>query len=927
MTTSPLPEQENLSIAVSDTGRYAWVPIPVFLVLIGTLWRAEMTVVWEPAFLLTTMNFVFSTAVSIFVSYLAALSFSRNASFTVLMLGCGTLFFGIVSLIAAVAVHFGQINIALTVHNTGVCLSGACHFMAAASTRQIDRRIQRHAILVLAIAYAIVLAVTGFLTFAAFEGVTPVFFIQGRGATPLRQAVLGSAVALFAFSGVIIRYFLNGFHRQFARWYALSLGLIATGLFGVLIITNVGSFLGWAGRAAQYLGGIYMLVAVFVAVRRSGEWDAALQVALKESQERYRTLTEATFEGIVISEDDVIVDVNDQFCRMLGFAESEIIGKRVDELIPVASADPQPSMNGEPSGRVAAAEVTIAKKDGEPVILETRDRFAARNGSRIRYSAIRDITAQKSSEAALRKNEAALRESLERYELVLSGAGAAIWDWDVARHEVLYSSRWKQLRGFADQEIGQSYEEWSRRIHPDDRQRVLTSLEAHLAGHTPFFAEEYRARRKDDSWMWVTDRGLAKRDDNGRAVRMVGSENDITERKQAEMALRRLNETLEQRVAERTAVAETRALQLQQLALELTDTEDRERRQIALILHDDLQQCLAALRYHLQMLIPSNADLDLDAVRKQIFKLEGLIDESMQKCRSLSHELSPPVLHESGLSAALAWLARDMKAKHGFRVDLDVQPEAEPVSPALASLLFRSVRELLFNAVKHSGGNSAAVSARSENNRISIRVSDNGRGCEPAVIQAQDGSMTGFGLFTIEERITFMGGRFEVDSAPGRGCRVTLEVPTRISIPDRRKQLEPEAVLSELGCGALLPTEKIRILLADDHAVLRQGLSNILEAQKDFEIVGQAVNGREAIRLAAELNPNVIMMDISMPEISGIEATAEIKKRHPHIRVIGLSMHDDVNTRAKMLQAGAVAYIYKASPAETLIEAIRSCLS
>ncbi|MFZ0131844.1 MAG: PAS domain-containing protein [Desulfobacterales bacterium] len=157
---------------------------------------------------------------------------------------------------------------------------------------------------------------------------------------------------------------------------------------------------------------------------------------------------------------------------------------------------------------------------------------------------------------------------------------------------MLYSSRWKQLRGFADEEIGHSYEEWSRRIHPDDRQRVLTNLETHLARHTPFFAEEYRARRKDDSWMWVTDRGLAKRDDNGRAVRMVGSENDISERKQAEMALRQLNETLEQRVAERTAVAETRALQLQHLALELTDTEDRERRQIALILHDDLQQCL-----------------------------------------------------------------------------------------------------------------------------------------------------------------------------------------------------------------------------------------------------------------------------------------------------------------------------------------------
>ncbi|MFZ0131845.1 MAG: hypothetical protein WAK95_04835 [Desulfobacterales bacterium] len=149
-----------------------------------------MTVVWEPAFLLTTMNFVFSTAVSIFVSYLAALSFSRNASFTALMLGCGTLFFGLVSLIAAVSVHFGQINIALTVHNTGVCLSGVCHFLAAASTRQIDRRIKRHAILVLAIAYAIVLAVADFLTFAAFEGTRCCIPRAGNncGALPMRKS-------------------------------------------------------------------------------------------------------------------------------------------------------------------------------------------------------------------------------------------------------------------------------------------------------------------------------------------------------------------------------------------------------------------------------------------------------------------------------------------------------------------------------------------------------------------------------------------------------------------------------------------------------------------------------------------------------------------------------------------------------------------
>lgn len=134
--------------------------------------------------------------------------------------------------------------------------------------------------------------------------------------------------------------------------------------------------------------------------------------------------------------------------------------------------------------------------------------------------------------------EKVLQERIDRYELVLNGAQDAIWDWDVLNKQVNYSSRWKALRGYAEHEIGNSEEEWSNNIHPDDLERILASVQRHFAGETPVFCEEYRIRCKDGSWKWILDRGIVQKDLTGTVIRMAGSESDITERKSAENALR-----------------------------------------------------------------------------------------------------------------------------------------------------------------------------------------------------------------------------------------------------------------------------------------------------------------------------------------------------------------------------------------------------
>jgi two-component system, sensor histidine kinase and response regulator len=391
---------------------------------------------------------------------------------------------------------------------------------------------------------------------------------------------------------------------------------------------------------------------------------------------------------------------------------------------------------------------------------------------------------------------------------------------------------------------------------------------------------------------------------------------DITARKQAEDKLFKTKKNLEEQVRGRTA-------QLRAMTLELTQVEQRERKKIAEVIHDNLQQLLVGAKWGIQAVEKKEAD---DILRQSLERAAELVIESITVSRSLIAELSPPILHNEGLVAALKWLGRWMEEIHGIGVEIKTETEIEPESGGITYLLFQSVRELLLNVIKHSQVKLARVFISRKDDQIQIRVSDEGVGFDFSQLIKQ-GSEYGFGLLNIRERLGHIGGHMAIESAHDIGTRVTISAPLpKPGMQDGNDRIEPElSVLAYKKNSAGLDEKnlKIRVLVADDHRIMREGLCGLLRSLPDIEVVGEAFDGNNAVELTRQLRPNIVIMDVNMPGMNGIMATRHITSEMPDIKVIGLSMHEEADRASAMLKAGAVDYIHKAGPSEDLIASIR----
>ncbi len=385
---------------------------------------------------------------------------------------------------------------------------------------------------------------------------------------------------------------------------------------------------------------------------------------------------------------------------------------------------------------------------------------------------------------------------------------------------------------------------------------------------------------------------------------------------------------IERQRAQLLAVAEQQAAQLRYLANELTRAEQRERRRVAQTLHDHLQQLLVAAKMRMDRVgVKASAQGD-EQLRVAVKQVQQLLSDSIEASRTLTVQLSPPVLHDRGLVPALEWLSRQFLKEHNLDVQVIPRDGVEINDDSVRDFLFQAVRELLFNVVKHAGTERAEVeTAQTESGEFAVTVQDYGRGCDAErVIHAP--RQEGFGLFHIQQRLAFLGGKFDAESQEDEGCRITLTVPlvSQEVIEEETRQASAQA--QALPTIPAIPRPRphnpdaVRVLLVDDHKILREGIAGLLLDQPTIAVVGEAADGQAAIDLVRELKPDVIVMDVSMPVLSGIEATRRIREEWPAVQVVGLSMHEKDDMAVAMREAGAFAYLPKGGPADDLVRAI-----
>jgi PAS domain S-box-containing protein len=351
------------------------------------------------------------------------------------------------------------------------------------------------------------------------------------------------------------------------------------GAFGLALLTLLVSTAQMSSTNAIAIYYSSLSLALFVLVYYLlNRQVAKLQQALSACQDFYNNAPCGYYS---VAQDGNFIALNDTALRWLGYSRDEIIGKRkVTELLicEEVEAFQEKFSRFLKQGCLKDIEVRMICKDGTvlPVLLSATA-IQDSEGNVVTRASFFNITERQQTEEALRQAneelevrvtqrttelievidrlqrelfqrervERALRQSEERWQLAIRGTNDGIWDWNIKTDEVFFSTRWKEMLGYEDQDIETSSNDWRERIHPDDLERVTQFYQDHITGKTPFYVNEHRLRCKDGTYKWILARGQALWDEAGNVIRMTGSHTDISDHKRAEEALQESQEQLQ----------------------------------------------------------------------------------------------------------------------------------------------------------------------------------------------------------------------------------------------------------------------------------------------------------------------------------------------------------------------------------------------
>jgi PAS domain S-box-containing protein len=529
---------------------------------------------------------------------------------------------------------------------------------------------------------------------------------------------------------------------------------------------------------------------VFTFFRDITEHKKAEQ-GLKESEERYRALFEGSAEGILVADIETkkFKYANPAICRMLGYTEEQLRQMGVPDVHPKESLEHtlsefEAQARGE---KTLAPNIACLRKDGTIGYVDINTARLMIDGRKCNVGFFTDITEHKLAEEARRKSEEKYRrlvENLKQEYFFYSHGTDGIFTY--------MSPSMENVLGYTEQEFLTHYTEYLT-DNPINKE-VVHHTELSIQGkQQPPYEIEIFHKNGDVHRLEVSEAPVF--DAAGKVTAVEGIAHDITERLRARQQLQEARDDLEMRVEQRTAdlarvnkelrieitertKAEGQLLtyqqQLRSLASQLSLSEERTRRRIATDVHDHIGQNLAMCKIKLETLRESMTSSKLS---ESYGEISELISQTIDSSRTLTFDLSPPVLYELGFEAAIEWLVRKTRQQHGVSAEFEGDGQAEPMDDDVRVLLFQVVRELLVNVAKHARARNVKVWTQRAGDEIIVGVEDDGVGFDTTAARSDGYGTGGFGLFSIRERLGHIGGHVNIESEPKQGTRVTLVAP------------------------------------------------------------------------------------------------------------------------------------------------------
>ena len=718
-------------------------------------------------------------------------------------------------------------------------------------------------------------------------------------------------------------------HSGLGRLLVVRLGRLE-GSFGSLILGKSSGepFASEERAAAETLAALASMA--LYRVRGEGAWD--------EGQEGIRAIVDTAVDAIItIDEDGTIKSFNPASERLFGYSADEVISKTVSMLAPPPYRDEHDGYianylkTGEQKIIGIGREVVGRRKDGTtfPMDLAVSE---VRVGERRTFTGIlRDISERKRAEEDLRDNEERLRSLARRLHVLNRLMRVAVSSLDMT----------EIFEGIADQ-VKQliRHDRLSISLRPLDADHIETYLL--VAKDSRIFDDSGTRLPLDETPMGeaiLTGHLIVRRDMPAECVypiefemakeaglrslmcvpleskgRVIGSLN---------LGSTRPNEYDEQEFQVAREIADHLAVIVEH-ALLYEESQAlaalRERTRLAHELHDAVAQSFIGIVLELD-LAERTMMTDAAAAKSELGRARQMAHEGLEGARRSILALRPRALEQSSLHEAVV---REIEARapDNVIVNASVSGRPVPVSDAMETAFFRIAREASSNILRHSNATRIDALLDYGEDAVTLTITDDGVGFDVRAVgvdpEARELSEAGgFGLTGMHERARAVGGELKVESKPGRGTRVTARMPYTGAAAPRAEPQPEESAPSDAP-------RPIRVLLADDHAVARQGILRMLEEAPDIEVVAEAGDGAEALAKARALRPDLLLADVRMPRMGGIEVVAKLREEGLAIPAIILTAYLDGRLISEAMKAGAQGYLLKDVGGPELVNSVRA---